>query len=330
MNVATLTRRARRQSSGSPRARRSHTSSEPRADSPDEYVPTARELFFSCEGLDAEARAELEDRFFCSLKLSNGTYKQTCRGRLSDLDEFVERLLPLVRPLRVMDVAVSSGVTTAEWAQRLERAGVDFQMTAGDAALKAFHLSIGRGLGALLDTDGHALQLDVRGRAICTPIGPRVFLRNPLSITLVRAASRLFYAQLRAAWLREPSRARAGRFGVELRPLDLVSRSLAGRANVRVLEDDVLTCEGFARSFHVVRAANILNQTYFDDAKLSAILSNLRSRLLPGGLLVVCRTDARGVNRATVFTLNTLGRFEVAARLNGGTDVESLALELPT
>lgn len=292
-------------------------------------MPTTREIFFSSDGLDAEARAELEDRFFCSLKLSNGTYKRTGRGRLSDLDEFVERLLPLVRPLRVMDVAVSSGVTTAEWAQRLEESGVEFQMTAGDSALKAFHLSLGRGLGVLLDACGHALQLDLRDRAVHTPIGPRAFLRNPFSITLVRAAARLFFPSLRAALLRDPSRVSAGLFGVELRALDLMSRSLAGRANVRVVEDDVLTCGEFVRNFHVVRAANILNQTYFDDAKLSTILSNLRSRLLPGGLLVVCRTDARGVNRATVFALGTLGRFEVAGRLNGGADVERLALELP-
>lgn len=329
MNIAILTRRARPHARHSPHARRSPTPSESPAHPSGNYVPTARELFFSCDGLDAETRARLEDRFFCSLKLANGTYKRTCRGRLSDLDEFVEGLLPRVRPLRVMDVAVSSGVTTAEWAQRLERAGVEFQMTAGDAALKAFHLSVGRGLGVLLDAGGHALQLDVRGRAVSTPIGPRTFLRNPLSITLAKAAARLFYPRLRAACLRDSSLTRAGLFGVELRPLDLVSRSLAGRANVRVVEDDVLTCDGFVRSFHVVRAANILNQTYFDDAKLSSILSNLRSRLLPGGLLVVCRTDARGVNRATVFALGPLGRFEIAGRLNGGTDVEGLALELP-
>jgi len=286
-------------------------------------VPTARELFFSGEGLDAETRAELEDRFFCSLKLSNGTYKQTCRGRLSDLDELVERLLPRERPLRLMDVAVSSGVTTADWARRLERAGVEFQMTAGDSALRAFNLSIGRGLGVLLDADGHELQLEVRGRAVRTPLGRRAFLRNPLSITLVRAAARLFFPALR-----DSSRARASLL-IECRPLDLVSRSLAGRANVRVVEDDVLSGDGFGRSFHVVRAANILNRTYFDDAKLSAILSNLRSRLLPGGLLVVCRTDERRVNRATVFALDPRGRFEVAGRLNGGADVEALALELP-
>lgn len=333
-NTATLTRRARRQARQAPHARRSPPRSETPFDFSDnrraaDYVPNARDVFFSGDGLDADTRAELEDRFFCSLKLANGTYKQTCRGRLNDLDEFVEGLLPRERPLRLMDVAVSSGVTTAEWARRLERAGVEFQMTAGDAALKAFHLSIGRGPGVLLDADGHALQLGLRGRAVSTPIGPRVFLRNPFSITLARAAARLFFPSLRAALVRDPSRARAGLFGVELRPLDLVSRSLAECANVRVVEDDVRSCGGFGRSFHVVRAANILNRTYFDEASLSAILSNLRARLLPGGLLVVCRTDERGVNRATVFALDPLGGFEVAGRLNGGADVESLALELP-
>jgi glycosyltransferase involved in cell wall biosynthesis len=52
----------------------------------------------------------------------------------------------------------------------------------------------------------------------------------------------------------------------------------------------------------------------------------LRDRLVPGGLLVVCRTEARpdgDVNLATVLR-KAEGSLEIVARLNGGSDVEDL------
>ena len=52
-------------------------------------------------------------------------------------------------------------------------------------------------------------------------------------------------------------------------------------------------------------------RTQARSATLKRMLANLRSRLLPGGLLIVCRTNAAGINNATVFTLGPDGRFDV-------------------
>ena len=59
------------------------------------------------------------------------------------------------------------------------------------------------------------------------------------------------------------------------------------------------------------------------------MVSNLRSRLLPGGLLIVCRTNEKGVNNATVFTLGDDGRLTTTARLNEGSEIADLVLDLP-
>jgi hypothetical protein len=59
------------------------------------------------------------------------------------------------------------------------------------------------------------------------------------------------------------------------------------------------------------------------------MLINLRSRLLPGGLLIVCRTNAAGVNNATVFGLEQDGRFVETARLNEGSEIADVVLRLP-
>ena len=98
---------------------------------------------------------------------------------------------------------------------------------------------------------------------------------------------------------------------------------------IEVVEDDILNNQSYQRSFHVLRAANILNRVYFDDITLTAMLRNLRSRLLPGGLLIVCKTRANdSVNEATLFKLQDDLKLAVVERLNGGSEVEELALAL--
>jgi polysaccharide pyruvyl transferase WcaK-like protein len=80
----------------------------------------------------------------------------------------------------------------------------------------------------------------------------------------------------------------------------------------------------------VLRAANILNRGYFDERVLRAMLANLRERLRDGGLLVICRTSTHGdVNNGTLFRLDPERRLCPLARLNAGSEIETLALDLP-
>jgi hypothetical protein len=283
-------------------------------------VPTAFEIYFAGQQrLDERERAAREDLFFHSIRLRNGTYKSTTHHRLDDLNNFVMELLPRERPLEIMDVAVSSGVSTAEWLLALESAGIECHMLAGDAVVDARLVSVGS-LRALADKTGHMLQLDVRGRAIrLPPPRRRDRLRYAPLIALMKTATWLF--DLRAQLAQR-------RLGATCRPLVLMSPSLTQLPRIRTVEDDILHDTGYARRFHVLRAANILNLAYFDVTTLERMLSNLRSRLLPGGLLIVCRTNATGMNNATVFTLATDGRFAVTARLNEGSEITDLVLRL--
>jgi hypothetical protein len=283
-------------------------------------VPTAFEIYFAGQQrLDERERAAREDLFFHSIQLRNGTYKSTAHHRLDDLNSFVMELLPRERPLEIMDVAVSSGVSTAEWLLALESAGIECHMLAGDALVDARLVSLGP-LRALADKTGHLLQLDVGGRAIrLPPPRRRDRLRYAPLIALMRAATRLFDLEAQSA---------QHHFGATCRPLALMSPSLTRLPRIRTVEDDILHDTGYARRFHVLRAANILNLIYFDVTTLERMLTNLRSRLLPGGLLIVCRTNATGVNDASVFTLGTDGRLAVTARLNAGSEIEDVVLRL--
>jgi hypothetical protein len=279
-------------------------------------VPTAFEIYFAGQQRLDCAR---EDLFFHSIRLRNGTYKSTAHHRLDDLNRFVMELLPRDRPLEIMDVAVSSGVSTAEWLLALESAGIECHMLAGDAVVDARLVSVGS-LRALADKTGHLLQLDVSGRAIrLPPPRRRDRLRYAPLIALLRAATWLFDLRSQTA---------QSRFGASCRPLTLMSPSLTQLRQIRTIEDDILHDTGYAQRFHALRAANILNLAYFDVTTLERMLANLRSRLLPGGLLIVCRTNKAGSNNATVFTLGPDGRFTTTARLNEGSEIEDVVLRL--
>jgi len=128
-------------------------------------IPTAKEFFFSDDAFDADALAAREKAFFRSIRLKNGTFKTTYAHRLDTLNEIVTPVLPRDRPLEIMDVAVSSGVATLEWMESLQRASIDFRMTAGDLCVRAFLLSFGRLLNVLVDRGGYPMQFDVASQA---------------------------------------------------------------------------------------------------------------------------------------------------------------------
>jgi hypothetical protein len=294
-------------------------------------VPTAKDLFFSRTPLDAEAWAARERAFFHAIRLKNGTYKTTYSHRLDTVNEIVNRLLASRRPVEIMDVAVSSGVGTLEWMESLDRAGIQYRMTAGDLCVKAFLLSFGQFLNVLVDKSGYPLQFDILGRAIPYPIGRRrTALLPPLFILVetFRWMSPILLAALFKPGGIAAEAESVRRFGVSCRRILLTSPRLRERTSLNVLEDDLLAPGLFADRFHVLRAANVLNKHYFSDATLTTMVANMHGRLKQDGILVVCRTADDNVNHGTVFRLNEAGRFEVVCRIGDGSEIEDLVLDV--
>jgi glycosyltransferase involved in cell wall biosynthesis len=295
-------------------------------------VPTAKELFFSGAPLDAEASESREHAFFHSIRLKNGTYKTTYSRRLDTVNEIVTKLLPPYRPLEILDVGVSSGLSTLEWMESLERAGIEYRMTASDLCVKAFLLSFGRFGNALVDKAGHPLQFDFLGRAIPYPLGQRRAVRVPPLFVLAQTFRWILpglFAALFKQWAIRTEGDAVRRFGIGCHRVRLLSPRLKEGTSLTILEDDILTAGLFKKCFHVLRAANVLNREYFSDETLIRMLVNLRARLKQQGILVVCRTGEHNVNDGTVFRLNQADRFDVVCRIRNGSEIESLILDLP-
>ncbi|MGH8229801.1 MAG: hypothetical protein ACREU3_18180 [Steroidobacteraceae bacterium] len=287
-------------------------------------APTAYQLY--CEpGLALGSRLTGEEAFFGALWMRNGTSKLTYPRRFEDLDALVQTLLPESRPLEIMDVAVSSGVSTAEWLDTLERAGIDCRMVAGDAVIDAFLLSCGEHMRALVDRTGFLMHLELAGRSIRLPPPRRCGAKLHLhGFNLLRAAAAPLFRLAR----RRLGRTSPDRGSLACRPLKLVSPTLVARGSIEWIEDDLLDGGPLQRRFHVVRAANVLNRGYFDERTLARMTRRLRERLSPRGLLVVCRTTPDRRNHATVFRLEDDGRFSAAAHLGDGSEIADLVLKL--
>jgi hypothetical protein len=280
--------------------------------------PGPLDVYFG--NLSGEALAEAERCFFAQLQLSNGTHKTTWQHRLDDVNALVDPLLPRGRRLAVMDVAVSSGVSAAEWSDHLSRRGIDHLLTAGDLAVTAFLMTIGRSAAVLWQDDGHPLALQIgsytlylvrSGRRIVRCLDRPLRLIYALAMRLQRAA----YEEKPVGW------------SICVRHVALVSRLVAANRTIRLIRDDIADGGKFREEFDVCRAANILNKSYFTDDVLRMMSRNLAARVRPGGLVVVCRTvsDTNGyhVNLASVLRKHH-SSLEVVARLNGGCDIEGL------
>lgn len=256
-------------------------------------------------GERAEPTPEEERRFFAKLRLPNGTWKTTYPDRLDDLNRQLLDHLPRDRELELMDVGVSSGISTIEWSDQLRADGVTHRMLAGDLYPDGRLLGIGGMLDVLFDGSGREpLLLEVGSLSLPLRSDRRlVKLLRPLLAPLLRSI--------------------AGR----ARPVPLVSPRLLRRPEIELVADDVTVPGRFPGRFDAVRVANLLQPSYFDEPTIGRIAANLRDRLREDGLLVVCRTDENGVNRATIFRRCAAG-FTPEASLNGGAEVEDLVLSL--
>jgi hypothetical protein len=272
-------------------------------------------------GEGADPSPETEQRFFGKVLLPNGTWKTTYPNRLDDLNERLIELLPRDRELELMDVAVSSGVSTVEWSDQLRANGVRHRLVAGDLYPEGWLTSWGGWLAVLFDAGNREPLLFELGR-FSLPVRYDGRFVGPMRPFLVP-----FLRTLAGRARRVDAGAAAPYRGLVQRPVSLVTPELRRRPEIELVRDDVTVGGSFEQSFDAIRVANLVQPAYFSQRTLTEIVANLRDRLRDGGLLAICRTTEEGVNRATVFRRRG-DHFSPEASLNGGSEVTEIVLAL--
>lgn len=302
-------------------------------------LPTAQELFLnSSQGLPDRSASQdlLEEKFFYSIELSNGTHKRTWAGRLDDVDQVLLAVFRKfdVTPKTFLDVAVSSGVSTVSWCDALRQAGLRPSMTATDLTMTAYLIRLHDWLHVLVDKEGFPLQYDVCGYAWRPRCRFRFYPLGNGALTVLwdvlyrRTAGKYdLLARLKSLGLTTPA------VGDPLikAEIKLVTRRLRDNPDIELLDDDILapTPTHLQRRFEVIRAANILNRGYFSKEQLRTAVTHLRDRLVgDGSFFLVVRTDETATNNGTLFLLNADGTFRVVERIGAGSEIEDIVLSL--
>ena len=264
-------------------------------------VPPARSVLLGSVSADQEAA------FFSNLLLPSGAYKTTFAGRFADLDARVAELLAGRDAARLLDIGVSSGVTTLEWIETLEAQGIHCSAVAADLVVNA-RLARAPLLGeVLVDGQGRFLQcaggIGVRMRPY--PRGPRRWAASALDFVAKRSSAN----------------------GTRGETARLVTPRLTRRERCEVVEHDVFVEQQDWRGrFDAVRAANLLNLAYFSPEAIRSGIRLLVKYLAPEGLLVLCRTEIETrTNHASIIRVREGGELETVARLGEGSEVEDLA-----
>ena len=267
---------------------------------------------------DEDIDPAIEAAFYGMLKMRNGTFKLTRVARFAEIEETFGKIFKTkaTKIRSVLDIGVSTGITTLELANFLQSTGSPARITATDLYIEAHIVQPFRELRVLADPNGWPLQYDICGRAI------RPWIRRMDYVTLTFLPRMLAHAVLQR---RLKDLIQKG----ESRTVQLVSKRLSGRSDISFVEDDILTRSPvLSKRFDLVRAANILNRSYFSDQEILRAVGNIRSYLRDsGGLFLATRTNTSQINSGTLFELDPDKSFKVLARVGQGSEIENLVLE---
>lgn len=302
-------------------------------------LPTAKQLFLEVNPLLHETTATrdlLEEKFFSSLRMSNGVHKTTSALRLDDVNKTLIAMFQKlgVAPKTFLDVAVSSGISTTEWFESLQEAGLRPTMSATDLTMTAYLVRLFSWCNVLVDKKGFPLQYDVFGFAL-RPWSPKryyvlghYFLTILYRIVYRRFAQRLgLLKRLECLQGNPPSIVDP----VIKAQIKLVTYRLQDNKDIELLDDDIMaaTPDHLKRRFEVIRTANILNRGYFSTQQLRAAVRNLCDRLIgPGAFLLIVRTEEPGSNHGSIFRLDANGSFGVLERVGRGSEIEDIVLSI--
>lgn len=280
-------------------------------------VASARQALLKNQRILPHERLDLEKSFFKSLCMPNGTHKTTAAARLKDVDELIAGYLENRKNVRLLDVGISSGVTTLELLNTLESRGIHVSGIGADICVRAFLRSF-QGIDILHDASGNVLQVATPFFARGRPHHSQKSLRSKL----LGVGIDILEAGPVKKWLANSKLSR---------PLYLVTQGLLERKDFQVVEHDVTASKtAWNDSFDLIRAANVLNRAYFSPSDVAVVVKNLTSWLRQEGLLVICSTaETDGRNDGSVYRKrNASPWLQLVHCLGQGYELDALIQEM--
>ena len=262
------------------------------------------------------------------LRTSNGTVRMTFANRFRDVDEVASRILQVnfdpKAALRIQDRAVSHGLTSYEWAQRLFVLFPDAQIEASDRILNFYRIALPNGDVYILEPDGQPIQY-IRPPFVIS-MAYREPFRFPLNHLIAMHAKKQFRKSgLGRNWKQSADSAHLS-----------VDQICCIHPRARQLSKADQRFRICARSvfdptpgLDVLRTMNILNRDYFSADQLTEGATAAFRSLNPGGIWILGRTLEEDSSNHVTFLKRTHDGWEILQRIGRGSEIEELALRAP-
>jgi hypothetical protein len=169
--------------------------------------------------------------------------------------------------------------------------------------------------GFVFDPAGNVLRVELDSGSLPWP----PMRADPIFLPLRTARAALY---LRRSLTRARHARRDGMDGYQVTRIPLTTGSAEGVRGLS-FEQEAIDEPQVPGVFDVVRAANILNLSYFRDTDLVRMIRAILKRVAADGFLLVLRTGADGINRGTMYHRSHDG-LAVLEHLNGGSEVQTL------
>ncbi len=245
-----------------------------------------------------------------SFRLQNGTFRTSASRRLDDVNQIALEYLPSAESLQILDLAISSGITSVEWKAQLDSNDRKNTFTGVDSTVFVSRIKK-HGLTLLLQEYGeckkqHLLQIDINDHPFPNASGSR--WRN--------AVCRIASLITRCMQLK-------GEKVMFVAPE--VRKTVSADASFRVEEMDIFNLDSKinGQSFNVIRAANILNVAYFPADRILQVVHSLHRVMMPDGVFIVVRTHSDGSNHGAIYSRRDAG-FKHVRDIGQGSEIHPI------
>ena len=243
------------------------------------------------------------EKFYTDIYAQNKTSKRTADKRFADIDKITLKYLSPVNKNTIHDIAVSSGITSDNLYELLQKNNIPFGLDISD---KYALIYVKEGfISKIFDADKN-LFFAYLGNLFAGD--KNIFF--PITVFLYKLIKKL-------------NNTTDFDYSLYLFHPDVLKK--INEKKINIVEYDIFKTP-LNDKYTFVRCMNILNKGYFSDKELITGIKNIKNSLKENGVFLIGRTNSKGINNVSFFKKTESG-FVCLEDVNQGSEVKNLVLK---
>ena len=244
-------------------------------------VPLIRKLFvFNINYMDTIRNRDVYDLAISTISTSNNTMKTTFTGRFAELDDVTLYCIKQKENI-IHDIGVSSGITSLDLIDSLDRNGRKYQIWVSDEHSTFY--SQGEYFCKISDQHFNPVCYYFLG----------IFFDS--TVSWIFAISKYFYNVFRHFPVNKNKPYKVIR-SFEKRLVKLIQEAKVNHIDYNVFSTSIIN------KFTYVRCMNVLNKVYFSNEMIIQAIDNIYTSLQDIGILQIGKTLENGVNNVSFYS----------------------------